>query len=44
MGWGAKDGRKGEACERVKGDFLISLHTGVLIVRELRGGDGSECG
>lgn len=29
-------------CERVKGDFWASLHAGMLIVRGLSGGDGSE--
>ena len=33
----------GGACERVKGDFFASLHTGILIVSRLSGGDGSEC-
>lgn len=27
----------------MKGDFLLSFHTGVLIVSGLWGGDGSEC-
>ena len=34
----------GAGCERVKGGFSLSLHTGMLIVRGLKGGDGSECG
>ena len=32
----------GGACERVKGDFSCSLHTGALIVSGLSDGDGSE--
>ena len=41
-GWGGRVRWGGDVCERVKGDFFASLHTGVLIVSRLSGGDGSE--
>ena len=41
-GWGGRVRWGGGACERVKGDFFASLHTGALIVSGLSGGDGSE--
>ena len=41
-GWGGRVRWGGGACESVKGDFFASLHTGVLIVSRLSGGDGSE--
>lgn len=31
-----------DGCERVKGDYSLSLHTTALVVNALRTGDGSE--
>lgn len=42
MGWGGRARWRGGACERVKGDFFASLHTGMLIINLLLGGEGSE--
>ena len=41
-GVGGRNRLGGCVCERVKGDFSCSLHTGALIVNGLSGGDGSE--
>lgn len=43
MAVSVSDWGRGDACERVKGCFSVSLHTGRLIVSGLMGGDGSEC-
>lgn len=44
MGRSVGIGLGGAGCERVKGGFFASLHTGVLIASGLMLGDGSECG
>lgn len=43
MAVSVSDWGRGDACERVKGDFESSFRPGTLIASRLRGSDGSEC-